>query len=240
MSRQPKQKAKGASRRGAEQAAAAPPEISTTAAAILGLVAVQEGSAYDLAQRMKLNHHFIWPRAESKLYEEVKRLHALGLVDAMDEPTGRRRRTVYRILPLGERALTSWAKRASEAPSLSFETLVKLAYADYGTIEDARAQVGAIRELALQWIKLGRSLASSYLEGRVQLPQRVHTNALVWRFLAEYALALLAWADLADATLEDWDGVAPSLSNAEASRRLFEDGLRRFDEALARRDGHRR
>jgi PadR family transcriptional regulator AphA len=213
------------------------PEISTTAAAILGLIAVQPGSAYDLARRMKTSHHFIWPRAESKLYEEVKRLHQLGLVDAEHEAVGKRPRTVYRIRPLGTQALELWVKRASEPPSLSFETLVKIAYSDFGSIDDARAQVNAIREQALQWIELGRGLARMYLENRVELPQRAHTNVLVWRFLAEYASSLLVWADRADAALARWDGVAPSDNNAQVTREVFEDGLKRFEAVLAQARG---
>ena len=32
-------------------------------------------------------------------------------------------------------------------------------------------------------------LAKKYLDGDVELPELAHTNALVWRFLAEYAMA---------------------------------------------------
>jgi DNA-binding PadR family transcriptional regulator len=208
------------------------PEISTTAAAILGLISVKRGSAYELAQRMKLNHHFIWPRAESKLYEEMKKLHRQGLVAAEKERTGRRPRTVYRILPLGKRALAAWVTRASEPPSLSFEALVKLAYADSGSVDDARAHVQAVRKMCDEWIALGRSLAAMYLEERVELPERAHENVLVWRFLAGYTIAMAEWADAADAALARWDGVRPSARNAAVTRDVFADGLRRFD-ALA-------
>jgi PadR family transcriptional regulator, regulatory protein AphA len=201
---------------------------------------VQSGTAYDLAQRMKTNHHFIWSRAESKLYEEVKRLHELGLVSAEHETTGRRARTVYGILPLGERALTAWIAMPSAEPSLSFEALVKLAYADFGTVEEARAHVRSMAELAERWITLGRTLADAYLQGRVELPQRAHTNVLAWRFLAGYGAALLDWANVADAALARWDGTKPSKKNAEITRELFADGLRVLDRASRGAAGRKR
>jgi DNA-binding PadR family transcriptional regulator len=204
----------------------APAEITTTSAAILGLLAVQEGTAYELARRMETNHRFIWPRAASKLYEEVKRLVALGLVDAEAGATGKRPHVRYRIRAEGLRALRAWTPKPSAPPSLSFEALVKLAYADFGSIDDARAQVLAIRAQAEESIALGKKLARMYQDEAVALPERMHTNAIVWRFLAGYFVAMRDWSIEAERALDAWDGVAPSKKNRDATRRVFEEGLR--------------
>ncbi len=212
-----------------------PPEISTTSAAILGLLATRSGSAYELARRMKTKHHFIWPRAESKLYEEVKRLSGLKLVAARRERTGERPRTVYRILPAGKRALNAWTRRPCEAPSLSFEALVKLVYADFGTVEDARAHVAATRALAEQCCALGRSLAAEFLAGNADFQERMHANVIAWRFLAGYFAGMLEWSHAIDDALKEWDGTASSKKNVAVARTLFEDGLRVLDRGQKRR-----
>ena len=47
--------------------------------AILGLLGIDRWTPYELVQHMKRSTiHYIWPRAESKMYEELKRLAAAG------------------------------------------------------------------------------------------------------------------------------------------------------------------
>lgn len=209
--------------------------IGTTSAAILGLVAVQAGTAYELARRMERNHRFIWPRAESKLYEEVKRLHALGLLEAEAGSTGRRPRVVYSITRRGEAALEAWAKTESARPLLEIEALVKLAYADFGTVEDARAQVAAILAHATEMEALGLELGRTYLDEAVELPERAHTNVLVWGFLARHFRAMREWAEWADGVLASWDGTKASRKNTEVTRRAFEDGMAHLTRRARRR-----
>jgi len=56
--------------------------LTTTSYAILGLLAIQPWSTYELAQLMKRSMHFFWPRAESNLYAEPKRLVEAELATA--------------------------------------------------------------------------------------------------------------------------------------------------------------
>jgi DNA-binding PadR family transcriptional regulator len=53
--------------------------LTTTSYAILALLALQEWSSYELAQQMGRSVDWFWPRAESVVYEEPKRLVRLGL-----------------------------------------------------------------------------------------------------------------------------------------------------------------
>lgn len=56
--------------------------LTTTSFAILGLLAIQPWSTYELAQLMRRSLQFVWPRAESNLYAEPKRLVDAGLATA--------------------------------------------------------------------------------------------------------------------------------------------------------------
>jgi PadR family transcriptional regulator AphA len=69
-------------------------ELTTTSYAILGLLAVQPWTTYELAKQMEVSLHNFWPRAERKLYEEPRKLVARGLAEMSRETVGRRPRTV--------------------------------------------------------------------------------------------------------------------------------------------------
>ena len=82
--------------------------LTTTSYAVLSLLALRPWTTYELAKQMKRSLGWIWPRAESRLYEEPKKLVAAGLATSRSEPTGRRRSTVYSITPEGRQALAGW------------------------------------------------------------------------------------------------------------------------------------
>jgi DNA-binding PadR family transcriptional regulator len=208
---------------GAKRAAGA---ISTTGHAILGLLAVAPGTAYDLAKRMQTNYRFYWPRAESKLYEEVKALVALGVASVREGRTGRRRRSVYRITAAGRRALSAWMEAPGEGPALSFEGLLKVQYADFGTAGQLARQLRAIEEEASRIIAMGRALGEAYAAGQVQLVRRTPTNALVWRFLWEHFHALRDWARWARRESAAWRDTRPTGAKTLSARRSIARALR--------------
>ena len=65
--------------------------LTTTTYGVLGLLAVRPYSTYELAKAMKLSVGRVWPRAESKLFEEPKKLVEHGYARAREETVGRRR-----------------------------------------------------------------------------------------------------------------------------------------------------
>src|SRR5680860_420577 len=75
--------------------------MTTTSYAILGLLAIKPWTTYDLIQQVDRSLRRIWPRAQSKLYEEPKKLVALGFARASEEQVGKRRRTRYTITARG-------------------------------------------------------------------------------------------------------------------------------------------
>src|SRR5436190_12097620 len=67
------------------------PALTPTSYAVLGLLAVKPWSSYELAQQMDRALGRFWPRAESRLYEEPKKLVAHGLARASSEMVGNAR-----------------------------------------------------------------------------------------------------------------------------------------------------
>ncbi len=199
--------------------------IGTTAFAILGLLAVEAGTAYELAKRMERNYRFFWPRAESKLYEEVKKLVAAGLAASTRGWTGRRPKTIYRITAKGRRALSTWVEQPGAGPVLSFEGLLKVTYADFGSKRGLLAQLRAIEREASRTIALGDALGKAYAIGDVQHVERTHTNALVWMFLWEHFHAIRECARRAAREVSRWPSTRTSAENIRDARSLLRRSL---------------
>ena len=63
--------------------------LTTTSYAILGQLAWGEATTYELVKAMGRNLRFMWPRAESRIYEEAKRLVVAGLGAGRPAPPAR-------------------------------------------------------------------------------------------------------------------------------------------------------
>src|SRR4029450_1955610 len=98
--------------------------LTPTPFAILGLLAIQPWSTYELTRQMDRSLGRIWPRAASKLYEEPKKLVAHGLATSRQERVGRRPRTVYAITSAGRRALAEWLAEPGSGPELESQQLL--------------------------------------------------------------------------------------------------------------------
>src|SRR5436309_1528850 len=122
-----------------------PPALTTTSYAILGLLAVKPWTTHELVRQVDRSLRRMWPRAQSKLYEEPKKLVVHGYARATDDSVGRRRRTRYTITAKGRRALAAWVQQPGEGPVLEFEQLLKISFSDSGTKADILANLDAAR-----------------------------------------------------------------------------------------------
>lgn len=188
--------------------------LTTSSYAILGLLALRPWSTYELAKQMALSLRNFWPRAESKLYEEPKKLVAHGLATVENDSVGRRPRAVYRITPAGREALGRWLDEPGAPASLEFEALVKVFFAEQGT----KAQlVGNLRRIADDQrarTAVDADWAARYLEGRGAFPERAAVLSLVGRLQADFNDMVLRWAEWALDAVEDWPEVLTAAPRA--------------------------
>jgi DNA-binding PadR family transcriptional regulator len=183
---------------------ARPVPLTTTSYAILGLLAIQPWTTYELAQQMRHALGQFWPRAESKLYEEPKKLVAHGLAKAAEQTTGKRPRTVYSITPKGRRALAEWVPQPGAGPVLECEALVKLFYAEHGTKQDMLATLARMQAWADERREAGSGLSRAYLDGRGAFPERLPWLVLCGQFLEELDLMVERWTAWATSVVEEW------------------------------------
>src|SRR5687768_2291004 len=152
--------------------------MTTTSYAILGLLAVKPWTTHELVQQVDRSLRRLWPRAQSKLYEEPKKLVAHGFATAADDSVGRRRRTRYTITAKGRRALARWLQQPGGGPVLEFEQLVKIHFADSGNKADILANLAATRAWVAEENRENLVAARAYLDGNSPFPERAALNQL--------------------------------------------------------------
>ena len=190
-------------------------ELTTTSYAMLGLLAIQPWSTYELAKQMRRNFHYFWPRAESNLYAEPLRLVSGGWAKALSRPVGRRRRTVYSITAKGRRALEQWLGLPAAASRLEAEPLVKFTFAEHSTKESVLENLRRFRNDAETRQSELRTIFEDYLREGDQFPERVHINVVAYRLLWDHSQVDANWAAWALEQVERWPNTKKPSSRSE-------------------------
>jgi PadR family transcriptional regulator, regulatory protein AphA len=195
--------------------------LTTTSFAVLGQIALRPGSAYELTKRMRRNYRFFWPRAESRLYDEARRLVDAGLATAEQSFTGRRARTTYRLTPAGRRALRVWlAEPPAAGWVFQFEPLLRVFLGDFGTRDALLQAIERARQDAAELFAVADAVAADYAAGTAEGQPHAHVRALVFDFLWHQGRAIEDWARRAAEEVERWDDVAPAGKTDRALARI--------------------
>jgi DNA-binding PadR family transcriptional regulator len=189
---------------------------ATTGNALLGLLALrEEWTTWELTTQLRRNLRFFWPRAESRILAELKRLAADSLVTARRESVGRRPRTIYAITPAGRDHLAAWLERAPRATTLESEPLLRVLLGDLGSAAALRAAVDQIERDANEVLAVGRTVAAEYHAGTAPFQDHVHVRAFVFDYLTTHATGMLDWVARTRTELDQW----PHLSKTERASR---------------------
>jgi PadR family transcriptional regulator, regulatory protein AphA len=199
-------------------------QLTTTSYAILCLLAVRPWSTYELAKQMRRALNHIWPRAESNVYAEPKRLVEAGLAHAEAQRVGKRPRTLYTITPQGLEAVQQWLRTESAPSRIESEALVKVLFGNYGTKETLLTNLRAFAAEAVAVKELESAVASEYDRGNNEFPERVHVNALLFRWIWEHADLKARWAQWAIDQVERWPDTSEP-SDVEAALDVFRSVL---------------
>ena len=202
------------------------PALTTTSYSILGLLAVKPWTTHELVQQVDRSLRRMWPRAQSKLYEEPKKLVAHGYAEATDDSVGRRRRTRYTITSPGRRALAAWLQEPGAGPSLEFEQLVKISFTDSGSKADIVTNLEAARAWVLEQNRENLTTARAYVEGTSAFPERAALNQLAGRFIADFYAMVAEWIEWASELVDDWPD---DVRNATFNVAEAEESLRRVE-----------
>ena len=178
---------------------------TTTSYALLAVLALHDHSTYELTKQMHLSMHYLWPRAESNMYAEAKRLVDAGLAASHEEWTGERRRTVYSITAAGRAALAHWLSQPSTSQRYESEAVLKVLFGENGSREDVLAAIRSLREEATTGVAHWQRIADDYAAGRGAYPHRFALSGLVARLLGEQQAVTARWAAWAEEIVSGWD-----------------------------------
>jgi PadR family transcriptional regulator, regulatory protein AphA len=199
-----------------------PPRPTTSTYALLGLLALRPWSAYELAQQASRSLRYAHPRTESHLYEEAKRLSALGWATRRTEHRGRRPRTVYEITSDGRSALHTWMATPPRDPQLDFEVLLRLLYADQTDKATLDRYLEETAANARQLLDDGAErLLRPLTEDGGPFPERRHIAALVAAFVFDHLLLIERWSRFARDEVRSWPRT-DGLGMTERTRQILD------------------
>jgi PadR family transcriptional regulator AphA len=191
----------------------APSGLTTTSYAVLAQLAVHPWSTYELARQRVRYFRYVWPRAESAIYREVKRLAAMGLAAAKREYVGKRPRTVYSITEAGRQVLREWLATPVSPFAMDFEAMIRLFIAPLGTKEQLMATLQQVRDDAQEMLAFGGAVKQEFLDGRALLQDQVYLRALAADFFISLLNTVDGWADRTLSEIQDWEDLSPDGKN---------------------------
>jgi PadR family transcriptional regulator AphA len=183
---------------------AAGDRLTTTSYALLGHLSMRPWTTYELAKQMRRNVRWIWPRAESRIYSELKSVVASGHAQASRTFTGKRATTTYSITPKGRQALREWFSTVPAPMSHESEGLLRVFL---GAEADPAALLQAVRKVGIDGAEIrevGAPIGEAYLAGTAPFQDQVHVRAFVLDFLWSYSVLLSDWAERTAKELERW------------------------------------
>ena len=187
--------------------------LTTTSYAVLAQVAVHPWSTYELARQRVRYFRYVWPRAESAIYREVKRLDAMGLLAARREYVGKRPRTVYSITEAGRQILREWLDTPVSPFAMDFEAMIRLFIAPLGTKEQILATLEQVRTDAQDMLRFGGAVTREFADGHAALQDQVYIRALAVDFFVSLLHTVDGWAERTMAEIEGWEDLSPAGKN---------------------------
>ena len=185
-------------------------QLTTTSYAVLAQVAVRPWSTYELAQQRVRYFRYVWPRAESAIYREAKRLASMGLIEGRKEYTGKRARTVYSISEDGKEALREWLGTPVSPFSMDFEAMLRIFVLPLGTKDDVMGTLKQVRADTQEMLQFAGEVKQEFLDGINVTQDQVYIRALAVDFFISLLNTVEAWAERTLAEIETWDDLMPS------------------------------
>ena len=197
-------------------------QLTTTSYAVLAQVAVHPWSTYELVRQRVRYFRYVWPRAESAIYREVKRLSSMGFLDGRVEHVGKRARTVYSITEKGREALREWLATPVSPFAMDFEAMIRLFVAPLGTKEQIVGTLQQVRDDVREMLRFGGAVKQEFLDGMAVTQDQAYIRALAQDFFISLLNTVGEWTERTLAEIESWDDLSPDGKNERALEKIRE------------------
>ena len=120
-------------------------ELNDLSFVVMNLIGRNGAGPHDLVQMARRGQRLYWAGAESKIYEQPKRLEKLGYLSSEKTPGKTRERTHYRLTDKGLRALQEWLALPSRFPRIQSEAAIRVQASDLA--EDPSVVLQSLEQL---------------------------------------------------------------------------------------------
>lgn len=175
--------------------------VNPTEFAILGLIADEALSGYDIKKLVEERLSHFWSESFGHLYPMLRRLHQRGLVErSVERQEGRPDRNVYSITDDGRVALERWFAEPPAPQRPRNEVLLRIFLGRHGNPDHL------IRDVRLQRDGFADTLAQlRAVKARLDSQEPSHPERVYWNLTLEYGLkaleALVEWGEGAESAL---------------------------------------
>lgn len=182
-----------------------PRPLSTTAYAVLGMLALRPATPYELTQQMQRSLDYLWTTSERSLYDQPERLVAAGLAEVSTDGDGAGDRRRYAITPAGREALEAWLATEAATPRFQIESLLRVLFADQGEVDDLRSVLAGLREHVAVRRRLGYDQMRTYRDDQGLFQERAHIVVLVADLVGRMLDLLDDWAAEVETLSATWE-----------------------------------
>jgi DNA-binding PadR family transcriptional regulator len=172
--------------------------MNTLSYALLGLIARQPLSGYDLLQQMRQRVGPLWPVRHSQIYPELSRMEEQGLlIHEVIEQEERPDKKVYSITEAGRETLRQWIAEPSPSDALRDEFLLKVYSLWLAEPEQMVARLRRQQEQHIQqrdWYEGTLARIRQHYGSELEQPQSpLFSSAITLRYGIGYEQHYLAW-----------------------------------------------
>jgi PadR family transcriptional regulator AphA len=210
------------------------PKLTPTSFALLGLLARKPQSAYQLNARMQGSlMRVYWPRVESHVYSEPKKLLRHKMVSEEKDKHNGRNRTVYTITAEGSRALQRWLSDDADLDlRMQAEFILKLLLADSGSATDVRNTLEKSLNSSHQDLLEAIAGIKAILASQDYAVDGAPYNGIVINLMADILIARYRWGKFALEAIQGIDDELPTEEKVKIGRRAYAAALEKLEAAL--------
>jgi PadR family transcriptional regulator AphA len=210
------------------------PKLTPTSYALLGLLARKPQSAYQLNARMQGSlMRVYWPRVESHVYSEPKKLLRHKMVSEEKDKHNGRNRTVYTITDEGSRALQRWLGDDADLDlRMQAEFILKLLLADSGSAADVHNTLEKSLNSSHQDLLEAIAGIKAILASEDYAVDGAPYNGIVINLMADILIARYRWGNFALETTQGIDDDLPTEEKVKIGRRAYAIALEKLEATL--------
>lgn len=175
---------------------------NTTAYILLGLLAHEKASGYELKKKIDLAISHFWEVSYGQIYPTLRKLEEGGAVRSQTMPSQKGPdRIVYEITEQGKEKLTSWLSQSHDNEHVRYEILLKLFFGSLGSREENIAKIKAFGQLHAWDLAMMKLFKENLAQVMEESPDHLYYYLTVL-FGEHIYEAYLSWAEEAVALLE--------------------------------------